>query len=118
MRNPGFLKGTGHCNEGRMLIDGRWAPQHGNRLIRRFFLHAELHSKVSGARVGSVLIYVCVKCGHASALRRLDGRPKAKSTGHVLSARMLSTPLGATVHLIKRWLYFEIFSVSNDNKWL
>ena len=25
-----------------------------------------------------VSIYVCVKCGHASALHRLDGRPKAK----------------------------------------
>ena len=49
--NPGILKDTGHCTEGRVLIEGRWAPQIGNWLIRRF-LHAELHSKVSGARVG------------------------------------------------------------------
>ena len=34
---PGILKGTGHCTEGRMVIDGRWAPQIGNWLIRRFF---------------------------------------------------------------------------------
>ena len=53
------------------------------------FLHAELQSKVSGARVSRVLIYICFKCGHASALRRLDGRPKAESTGHALNARML-----------------------------
>ena len=50
------------------------------------------HSKVSGARVGRVLIYVCVKAGHASTLRRLDGRPKAKVTGHDLNAPMLGTP--------------------------
>ena len=49
------------------------------------------------ARVGRVLLYVCVKCGHASALRRLDGRPKAKGTGHALNARMLGTPLVITL---------------------
>ena len=27
--------------------------------------HAELHNKVTGARVGRVLIYVCIKCSHA-----------------------------------------------------
>ena len=91
-----ILKGTGHCTEGRMLIGGRWAPQIGNWLIRRFW-HAELHSKVSGARVGRVLIYVCVKCGHTSPLRRLDGRTKANATGHALNARMLGTPLSHTV---------------------
>ena len=52
------------------------------------FLHAELHSKVSGARVGRVLIYVFVKCGHASSIRRPDGLPEAKITGHALNARM------------------------------
>ena len=30
------------------------------------FLHAELHSKVSGAHVDRMLIYVCVKCCHGS----------------------------------------------------
>ena len=59
---------------GACLFDGKWTPPIGNWLIRHF-LHAELHSKVSGARVGRVLIYVCVKCGHASALRRLDVCP-------------------------------------------
>ena len=73
---PGILKGTGHCTKGRMFIDGRWAPQIGNWLIRRFF-HAELHSKVSEVRVGRVLIYVRVKCDHASPIRRLDGCPNA-----------------------------------------
>ena len=57
--------------------------------------HAELRSRVSGACVARVLIYVCVKCGHASALRRLGGRPKARGTGHALNARMLGTPLSA-----------------------
>ena len=57
-------------------------------------LDARTNTKIYGARVGRVLLYVCVKCGHAFALRRLDGRPKAKSTGHALNARMLGTPLG------------------------
>ena len=51
--------------------------------------------KVSVARVSRVLIYVCVKCDHASALRRLDGRSKVKGTGHALNARVLGTPLGS-----------------------
>ena len=57
------------------------------------FCYAELHSKVSRAHVGRVLIYVCVKCGHVSTLRRLGGRPKAKCTKHVLNARILGTLL-------------------------
>ena len=51
----GILTGTGHYTDGRMFIDGRWAPQIGNWLMRRFFLHAELHSKVSGI-LGLVLV--------------------------------------------------------------
>ena len=78
-----------------MFTDRRWAPQIGIWLILWRCLHAELHSKVSGARVGRMLIYVCVKCGHASPIRRLDGHPKAKGTGHDLNARRLGTPLGA-----------------------
>ena len=53
-------------------------------------VNAELHRIVSGARVGRVLIYVCVKRGHASVLGRdWMGAPKAKGTGHALNARML-----------------------------
>ena len=44
-------------------------------------------------RVGRVLIYFCIKCGHAFALRTLDGCPKTKGTGQALNARMLGTPL-------------------------
>ena len=75
-----------------MLTDGRWAPQLGNWLIRRFVCMQSCTARF----LGLVLLYVCVKCGHASVLRRLDGRLKAKGTGHALNARMLGTPLPNT----------------------
>ena len=40
---PVFLKSTGHCNEGHMFIDERWASQIGNSLIRRFFAYRVAH---------------------------------------------------------------------------
>ena len=36
----------------------------------------------------------------SSALRRLDGRPTAKCTGHALNARMLGSPLLACFRII------------------
>ena len=81
------------------------------------FLHAELHGNVSGARVGRVLIYVCVKCGHASAFRRLDGRLthlKAKRTGHALNAR--ARMLGTTLNVrISAAITYTQFCVKSNN---
>ena len=45
MAYPGILKGTGHCTEERMLIDGRWAAQIGNWLIRHFFARGVAQQK-------------------------------------------------------------------------
>ena len=64
-----------------MFIDGSWAPQIGNWLIRRFVLHSELHSKVSGARVGCVLIYVCFYAVMPSHSADWMGAPKSKVQG-------------------------------------
>ena len=92
-RTQEFLKVQGIALRGAWLLMGGGRHKLATGWYGVFFLYAELLSKVFGARVGRVLIYPCDKCGHASALRRLDGRPKAKGTGHVLNARMLGTPL-------------------------
>ena len=65
---PGIFKGTGHCIAGRILSDGRWSPQIGDWLIRRFFACRVAQQGFWGS-CWRVLLYVFLKYGHVSALR-------------------------------------------------
>ena len=96
---PGISRGTGHCAEGSMFIDRRWASQIGNWLIRRFFFAC----RVAQFSLGSCWPRVDLSLRQMwSCLRHSAdwmGAPKANDTD-ALNARMLGSPLLACFRII------------------
>ena len=78
---PEIIKDLGHCTKGRMFIDGRWAPQIGNWLIRRFFMPTCTARFLELVLAACWCKYACVKCGHASQSADWMGAPKPKVHG-------------------------------------
>ena len=76
------------CIEGRLLIDGRWAPLIGNWLIRRFFARRVAQQGFWGlcCLFVDLLFRQMWSCLHTP---QTEFAPQAKGTGHALNARTL-----------------------------